>query len=426
MVIADLEIHSRYARACSKEITPVSLHAWAKRKGVNLLAAGDITHPLWRWEVRRSVIEKEPGFFVLKEAIHDHGAPRFVLGGEVSLMFRMHEWAGTDLEGRSKGRRVHLIFLAPSFEAVERLVEKINPISKLASDGRPIISTSCRDFAQMCFDADPNIMIIPAHIWTPWFGLLGSKSGFDSIEEAFGEYAPRITAYETGLSADPAMCWRVPTLQNRVLLSSSDLHSLPNMMREATLFHGDISDYSYALLQEICSQPGHANYYGTLEFFPEEGKYHMDGHAACSVVLKPEETQRLKGLCPSCGKPLTVGVLHRVVELANKPKGYQTSHAGKVLSAIPLQELIADALAKRKQSQAVQRLYCDMTDKIGNEYSLLFVQNEWPDWVPQLVQASLSKMRQGEVAIEPGYDGLYGKIHVVQQRDPRINLWQTE
>ncbi|HEY1074690.1 MAG TPA: endonuclease Q family protein [Patescibacteria group bacterium] len=414
MVVADLEIHSRFARACSKTLNPQELNDWAKRKGVNLLSTGDITHPLWRREFRNAVDERETGFFVLKSEKNDFLAPRFILGGEVSLMFR---------EGEKKGRRVHLLFLAPSFEAVERLVAKINHKGKLASDGRVILSMSCREFALACQEADPHIIVIPAHIWTPWFGLLGSKSGFDSIEEAFGDQASYIRTYETGLSADPAMCWRVETLNSRVLISSSDAHSAPNMMREATLFNGNITDYSYARLYDVLIEVGNKDYYGTLEFYPQEGKYHADGHAACKLTFDPAMTKTLKGRCPKCGGLITVGVNHRVDDLASHPVGYVPKHAGKVLYSVPLQEIIAEAVAKGKSTKSVQSLYFQMISEIASEYSLLHEVESFPEWVPEKVVEGIYMVRRGEVNVIPGYDGVYGVVKLFSSGDSKVTRW---
>lgn len=415
MVVADLEIHSRYARACGKTINPQNLNEWARRKGVHLLSSGDITHPLWRREVQKSVIEREPGFYVLKEEADRADAPRFVLGGEVSLMFR---------QGEKKGRRVHVLFLASSFSAVEALVAKINDKGKLASDGRPILGMSCRDFVAACREAHPDIVVIPAHIWTPWFGLLGSKSGFDSIEEGFEDQAHYITAFETGLSTDPTMCWRIESLTKRVLLSGSDLHSLPNMMREATLLNGSISNYDYARLARVIREPDNPDYYGTLEFYPEEGKYHADGHAACKVMLTPEQTDKLKGICPNCGRKVTVGVLHRVHELAAYPAGYAPAHAGQTVFAVPLQEIIAEAVGRGKATKGVQGLYMRMTDELGTEFAVLREVEEFPEWVPSRVVEGIQKVRQGDVRMRPGYDGIYGEVKLFESpEEKQVSLW---
>ncbi len=415
MIIADLEVHSRYARACSKYINPTELNSWAKRKGVNILSTGDITHPLWRREIEHSLIEKEPGFFVLKQEQDNKAAPRFVLGGEVSLMFR---------QGEMKGRRVHLVFLAPSFQAVEKLVAKIQDKGQLASDGRPILGMSCEEFARTCEEVDPTIMIIPAHIWTPWFGLLGSKSGFDSIEDCFKSQSHRIKAYETGLSADTAMCWRVETLAKRVLISGSDLHSLPNMMREATLFNGMVVDYEYDRLHSALSEIGNRDYWGTIEFYPQEGKYHADGHASCKVVLEPEQTNKLNGQCPVCGGIITVGVNHRVNDLAIHENGYKLDFAGKVIYAIPLQEIIAEALGKSKSSKTTQDLYFKMTDDLGTEFAILHELKTFPSWIPARVEEGIQKVRRGEVDIHPGYDGLYGTIKLFEKDIQTLSLWE--
>lgn len=417
MIIADLEIHSRYARACSNSLSANELNFWAKRKGVNILSMGDITHPLWRREMQRSLVEKEPGFFILKEDINNNDAPRFVLGGEVSLMFR---------QGEVKGRRVHLIFLAPSFKAVEALVAIINTKGKLASDGRVILSMSCRDFADACFDADPEMMVIPAHIWTPWFGLLGSKSGFDSIEQAFGNLADKITTYETGLSADPPMCWRIDSLNKRVLISSSDLHSGPNMMREATLLNGKITDYDYSRLKRAISELGNKDYYGTLEFYPQEGKYHADGHAACKTVLTPERTYELHGRCPNCGGVITVGVNHRVADLARHSVGFKPADAGEVIYAVPLQEIIAEALSKGKHTKSVQTLYNRMVEEIAPEFSLLQNVEVFPDWVPTRVVNGIKKVKTGDVTLIPGYDGIYGVVKLFQPNEQKLTLWGAQ
>lgn len=415
MVVADLQIHSRYARACSSAITPAYLSAWAARKGVHLVTTGDITHPLWRREMERSVVEREPGLFVVKEEADNPEAPRFVLGGEVSLMFR---------QGEIKGRRVHLVFIAPSFKSVEKLVALINHKGKLASDGRPILSMSCRDFTFAVQEADPDIVVIPAHIWTPWFGLLGSKSGFDSIEDAFEDAAPLIKNYETGLSADPQLCWRIESLANRVLISSSDAHSGPNLMREALLLNGNVEDYSYARLANAITQLGSLDYFGTLEFFPEEGKYHADGHAACNVVLEPEQTRKLHGLCPVCGKALTVGVGYRGLELATFPAHHKPAGAGEVVYSVPLQEIIAEALGKKKSAKAVQDLYMKMTDDIGNEYAILHELEDYPDWLPPRVEEGIRMVRRGEVKLKPGYDGIYGEVKLFSPFEEKIALWE--
>ncbi len=416
MVVTDLQIHSRYARACSKAITPAYLSAWAARKGVHLLTTGDITHPLWRREMEKSVVEREPGLFVLKEEADKPDAPRFVLGGEVSLMFR---------QGEIKGRRVHLVFIAPSFKSAEALVALVNHKGKLASDGRPILSMSCRDFTLACHEADPNIVLIPAHIWTPWFGLLGSKSGFDSIEDAFEDAAPLIKNYETGLSADPQMCWRVESLASRVLISSSDAHSGPNLMREALLLNGNVADYSYDRLAKSITELGNPDYYGTLEFFPEEGKYHADGHAACNVVLEPEQTRKLKGLCPVCGKALTVGVGNRAMELAKFPAKHKPKGAGEVIYSVPLQEIIAEALGKKKTAKAVQDLYMKMTDEISNEYAILHELEKFPDWLPPRVEEGIRMVRRGDVKLKAGYDGIYGEVKLFSELDPKVALWEA-
>lgn len=415
MIVADLEIHSRYARACSKSLSPHELNYWAKRKGISLLSTGDITHPLWRREMQRSLKEKEPGFFVLKEEDRNQNAPRFVLGSEVSLMFR---------QGELKGRRVHLMFLAPSFKAVESLVAKINNKGKLASDGRVILSMSCHDFADACFTTDSEILVIPAHIWTPWFGLLGSKSGFDSIEEAFGDLAKDITTYESGLSADPAMCWRVNSLNKRVLISSSDAHSSPNMMREATLLNGEVKDYDYSRLRQAISEPGNPDYYGTLEFYPQEGKYHADGHAACRIALEPEGTNNLRGRCPQCGGVITVGVKHRVYDLAAHEVGFKPKYGGRVVYSVPLQEIIAEAMSKGKHTKGVQGIYTRMVETIAPEFSLLHEPIEFPSWVLPRIIEGISKVKRGDVTILPGYDGIYGVVRLFHPVEVPQTLWE--
>ena len=314
MYIADLHTHSRYSRATSKECTPEYLDLWARRKGIHLIGSGDFTHPAWREELKEKLKPAEDGFYVLKKEYRiqdgntrDHMIPRFVITGEISSIYKKYD----------KVRKVHSLLILPGLKDAENLSEKLEVIGNLHSDGRPILGLDCRELLEIMLETTPDGMYVPAHIWTPHFSMFGAFSGFDTVEECFGDLSSHIHAVETGLSSDPPMNWRVSMLDRFQLISNSDAHSPAKLGREATLL--DI-DWSYEGLRgAIQNGNGLA---GTIEFFPEEGKYHMDGHRKCNLCLTPMETETYQGKCPVCGRKITIGVSHRIEQLADRAEGF--------------------------------------------------------------------------------------------------------
>lgn len=413
MFIADLHIHSKYSRATSKECMPEYLDLWARRKGIDLLGTGDFTHPAWRGELNEKLIPAEDGLYRLKddfriaEAVGGVAAPRFVISGEISSIYKKN----------GKVRKVHNVILLPSLEAGEALAHRLELVGNLHSDGRPILGLDSRDLLEITLDTCPEAVFIPAHIWTPHFSLFGAYSGFDTIEECFEDLTPYIHALETGLSSDPPMNWRLSALDRFTMVSNSDAHSPANLAREANLFNTELA---YPAVARALADPGTDEFYGTLEFFPEEGKYHNDGHRNCKVCLTPEETIAAGGKCPVCGRRITVGVYHRVVELADREAGFQPEKARHFESIVPLPEVIAASMGMTTASKKVKAQYMDILHKLGPE---LYILREAP--IEDIKTASdpfiaegIRRLRSGEVEIHPGYDGEYGKI-LVMNKDER-------
>src|SRR3990167_1528706 len=334
-LIADFHIHSKYSRATSKEINISNLSQWAKWKGINLLGTGDFTHPLWFQELKNNLQPLGNGLYVNK----NFPEIKFILTTELSSIYTQG----------GKGRRIHNVIFAPSFATVEKINTKLTGIGNLYSDGRPILGISARGLTKLILDIDQNCLIIPAHAWTPWFSVFGSASGFNSLEECFLDMTPNIFAIETGLSSDPEMNWRLSKLDSIALISCSDAHSLPNLGREATVFDiADNADLSYTLIAQMLKSAKSGNYKSapsvlsyTIEFFPEEGKYNFDGHRVCNINLHPQESNKLNKICPVCQKTLTIGVMNRVEELANRPLDYQPENFPGSKHLVPLQEIIA-------------------------------------------------------------------------------------
>jgi uncharacterized protein (TIGR00375 family) len=325
--VADFHIHSRFARATSKDMTLENLDVWAAKKGITVLGTGDFTHPVWMKELKEFLEPAEQGLLKRKGSSL---ATRFILTAEISCIY-------------SKGgkvRKVHLLLTVPSFEAAERINAQLGWRGNLKSDGRPIIGIDVKEVAKIAFDADASSLVIPAHAWTPWFSVFGSKSGFDSLQECFDELTPNIFAVETGLSSDPAMNWRVSSLDSVALLSNSDCHSLDKLGREGNVFNTEVS---YGAIAEAIRAKDPARFLQTIEFFPEEGKYHIDGHRLCKVHFSPKESKEHNNICPVCGRLLTIGVLNRVEELADRPEGTVPAGAIPFTSLIPLREIIGDA-----------------------------------------------------------------------------------
>ncbi len=404
--IADLHIHSKYSRACSKELTLPNIDKWCSYKGIDLVATGDFTHPVWFADIKKLLKSLDNGLFELKE---DSKGTKFMLGTEISCIYKQGD----------KTRRVHHNIYFPEIKDVEKFNSILEKQGRnLKSDGRPILGLSSIELAKIIFEINEKAIIIPAHAWTPWFSIFGSKSGFDSIEECFDKYADKIYAIETGLSSDPPMNWRLSVLDKVVLVSNSDAHSLPNLGREANVFEWD--NPSYDEFYNTLKNQDKSKFKYTIEFFPEEGKYHFDGHASCNVSLKPKETKKNKGLCSKCKKSLTVGVLHRVDDLADREKGELDKHI-PYKSLVPLQEIIAEAFAVGKNSKRVQDEYFAMIEKGSSEFEILLDKSlvELKKITqPEIVEA-VKRVREGKLNIEPGYDGVYGKIQIYKDNEER-------
>lgn len=400
--IFDLEIHTKYARACSPDSDLEHNYEWALKKGIDVVGTGDFTHTEWFRELSRKLEpDGDSGLYFLSGS--DRRA-RFLCSSEVSCIWRQGE----------KTRRVHIIIFAPSLEVVERINAGLKAAGgKLGSDGRPILGMSAERLCDIVFDVSDKCLVIPAHVWTPWFGMYGSKSGFDSLKECFGSFEPYIYAVETGLSSDPPMNWRLQELDSKSLVSFSDAHSSPNLGREATVF--DLSELSYDSMYAAIAQKGDTNVIAyTIEFFPEEGMYHFDGHRACGIRYTPKETKQKKFICPKCKKTLTVGVMHRVEKIATREEGYKTKTRPEFRSIVPLPEVIGDALGVGKNSKTVAREYELLLKKGGSEFNIFFnVTNEELDEIAQpIIAEGIKRVKRGQLHVEPGYDGVYGVVKV--------------
>ncbi len=404
--IADLHLHSKYSRATSKDMDLENLDKWAKIKGIKVLGTGDFTHPLWFQELKEKLEPAEPGLFKLKR--EREGKIRFLLSTEVSCIFSK--------EG--KVRKIHLVILAPSFEIVEKINAQLSWVGNLKVDGRPTLGLDAKELMKIVLDISKECLLIPAHIWTPWFSLFGSRSGFDSIEECFEEYSKYIFAAETGLSSDPPMNWRLSALDRITLISNSDAHSPRKIGREANLFGGEEISYS-EIIKAIKKETDKLKLISTLEFYPQEGKYHYDGHRNCGVRLSPKETKKYNGICPVCGKPLTIGVLSRVEELADRPEGFKPETAVPFKSLIPLEEIIGEVLGLGKESKEVLSIYNNLIREFGNEFNLLLKvppEDIGKKSLPEIGEG-IKRMREGKVFIEPGYDGVFGKVKLFSRKE---------
>lgn len=400
--IADFHIHSRFSRATSKEMEVETLARWAKKKGIALLGTGDFTHPTYFAELRSKLEPLGNGLLRLKKG--DQGV-HFILSTEVSNMYSQG----------GKGRRIHNLIFAPGFEVAEAINAKLGNLGKLSSDGRPIFSFTARELVRMVIDISPDCLIIPAHAWTPWFSVFGANSGFDSIEECFGDMSPHIHAIETGLSSDPEMNWRISALDSLTLISNSDAHSPNRLGREANAFDCSL-DYKEVI--GALRTKDRRKLLFTIEFFPQEGKYHYDGHRQCGVVLTPAESKARRDLCPVCQKKLTVGVMHRVEELADRPEGFIPRNAIPSLHLIPLEEIVAEALGVGVGTKAVEEEYERLIERGGAEFQVLLdtTPEELAGFVPRRILDGIVRMRQGKVSILPGHDGVYGKIDLFPEK----------
>ena len=407
MYIGDLHIHSRYSRATSRDLTPESLDFWAARKGIHLVGTGDFTHPAWREELKEKLKPAEDGLYVLdpslrrREEVPGSSVPRFVISGEISSIYKKN----------GKVRKVHSLILLPGLEEAQALSGKLETIGNIHSDGRPILGLDCRDLLEITLEICPRAIYIPAHIWTPHFSLFGAFSGFDRIEECFEDMTPYIHALETGLSSDPLMNWNWSALDSYFLVSNSDAHSPLKLGREANLL--DIEMSYEGLYQALQAGKGLA---GTIEFFPEEGKYHYDGHRKCHVCLSPKEAEALGNRCPVCGKKLTIGVDHRVEQLADREETFRPENARDFESLVPLPEVIAAATGHGAASTKVRSLYENMVRKLGTEFEILrnVPAEEIGSQFGPMIGEGISRLREGRVKRLPGFDGEYGIIRLFE------------
>lgn len=408
--IADLHIHSKYSRATSRDCDLPNLTLWAQKKGIDVVGTGDFTHPAWRNELRERLLPEGDGLFTLKPDIVSRVQELVPKACQAKVRFLLSAEISTIYKDAGRTRKVHHVICVPSFEAADAIAQKLGKIGNIVSDGRPILGMRSRDLLEIVLESDPRSFLIPAHIWTPWFSALGSKSGYDSIDACYGDLASHIFAVETGLSSDPAMNWRVSSLDRFRLISSSDAHSPQKLGREAVCFQGECS--FDGILRALRDGVGFG---GTVEFFPEEGKYHADGHRDCGVCLSPEETRRLDARCPTCSKPVTVGVLNRVEALADRPEGSPPPKtAGEVRSLIPLAEILGEVYqcgpATKKVTQACERLFTE----VGPELPLLgqTALEAVPKTLHPLFPEALRRLRAGQVIRQPGFDGEYGVIRL--------------
>jgi uncharacterized protein (TIGR00375 family) len=430
--IADLHIHSKYSRATSKDMVLEELDRWADDKGILVLGTGDFTHPDWFKEIKEKLEPAEPGLFKLKSQYKKKtikgtfAETRFFLSAEISGIFSRDK----------KVYRVHNLIFSPDVETVEKINTQLGWIGNLKSDGRPILGLDSEELAKIVLNTNPEAAIVPAHTWTPWFSVFGSMSGFDSIEECFGKYSDKIFAIETGLSSDPAMNWRLSKLDNIALISNSDSHSLQRIGREANIFDTELS-YAGIIDAIKSGAPNRRNNIGTsdvptfrtldvpkfiatIEFFPEEGKYHYDGHRLCGVVFSPEETKKHNGICPKCGKKLTIGVMNRVEELADRPpEKIGASTRVPFYSFIPLDEIIAESFGVGVGAKKVKEEYEKLIKVFGSELKILLEINEeeLKSAADPRVAEGIKRVRSGQLKIRPGYDGEYGKISIFNNEE---------
>jgi uncharacterized protein (TIGR00375 family) len=407
--IADFHVHSKFSRATSPEMSPEGLWRWSQLKGIKVIGTGDFTHPGWLSELQGKLEPAAEGLFALKKKFRTDNVPEscktdisFVLSAEISCIYRKND----------KTRKVHCIVIAPAFADALRINKRLSSIGNLSADGRPILGLDAKELLRIVIRESPEAMLIPAHVWTPHFSVFGAVSGFDSLEECFEELTPHIHALETGLSSDPAMNWRLSALDNITLVSNSDAHSLRKLGREANMLDTEIS-YA-AISSALKTKNGFA---GTIEFYPEEGKYHADGHRSCGVCMSPEETIQHNYLCPVCGKKVTVGVLHRVAKLADREDGFRPEGCPGYRSIIPLEEIIAETVRVGVNSKAVEKVYTQLLEDHGNEFRILLevpAEDIGGAGFPQVAEA-ISRMRENRIYIAPGYDGEFGKVKIFEE-----------
>ncbi len=408
--LADLHIHSCYSRATSKASNLHGLAAWARVKGINLLGTVDFTHPAWLSQLKNELQPVSPGLFKLKEpgpeawpeVKPEDIEPRFMLTSEISCIYKRHD----------RVHKVHNCIMVPDFASVERLNRRLAAIGNLESDGRPILGLDSHDLLEILLEEAPDGFLVPAHIWTPWFSLFGSKSGFDSIEECYGDLTEHIFALETGLSSDPDMNRRLSALDRYTLISNSDCHSPARLGRELNIF---ACDFDFFSLRQALENPGEGGFKGTVEFYPEEGKYYFDGHRKCRVCMAPSRSHEVDGICPVCGRPMTIGVAHRLRELADREQPLYPSDQPGYRSIIPLPEVLGEILARGAATKGVRKLYNLVINRFGSEFNIL-LRTPLDDLrlaSPVLAEA-VGRIRNKRVIRQAGYDGEFGVIKLFE------------
>ncbi|MDI6785488.1 MAG: endonuclease Q family protein [bacterium] len=419
---ADLHIHSYFSIATSKSLNLENIYKWAQLKGLQVVGTGDFTHPGWLSEIKEKLEPAEDGLFKLKpryaQAIQTEiypktsGLVRFIITGEISCIYKKNE----------RVRKIHNIVTAPDLKIALKIQKALDKIGNISADGRPILGLDARHLLEIVLESNPQAYLIPAHIWTPWFSLLGSKSGFDCIEECFEDLSNHIFALETGLSSDPAMNWRVSSLDKYTLVSNSDAHSPEKLGREATLLDTNLS---YQDIFKALQTENSKSYLGTVEFFPEKGKYHYDGHRKCQVRLDPQTTNSYKEICPVCGKKVTVGVMSRVEELADRPQEKKPINAFPYYRLVPLREILAEIKGIGSSSKSVQKTYLALLSSLGPELDILMniPVEEIDSKEGTVLGEAIRRMRKGKINSQPGYDGEFGVIKIFEEDEKLDNRY---
>lgn len=424
--IADFHIHSKYSRAVSKDMVLEELDRWADDKGILVMGTGDFTHPAWIKEIKNKLEPAEPGLFKLKKEFKldtikgTKAETRFILTTEISSIYTRN----------GKGHRVHNLVFAPDIETVEKINTQLSWVGNLASDGRPILGLDSEELLKIVINSNTRAVLIPAHAWTPWFSVFGSMSGFDSLEECFGENAKYVFAIETGLSSDPPMNWRVSKLDKIALISNSDSHSLGRIGREANIFNSELSyDGIIGGIKNSVQNKKEQVLIETIEFYPEEGKYHFDGHRNCGIYLDPQETKKCNGICSKCSRSLTIGVLNRVDKLADRPVGFKNPNRAGFRNLVTLDQIIAESIGYSSVSgKAVLDVYKNMIKEFGNELKILMDISEVEfrkSGIKTEIIEGIFRVRSGKLKIRPGYDGEYGEVRIFEEGELKKPEVQT-
>ena len=401
--IADFHLHSKYSRATSKDMDLAHIAQWAKYKGIDIIGTGDFTHPLWLAGIKKELKEDGSGLLTREGDID----LKFILTGEVSSIYTQG----------GKVHKVHTIVFTPNIQTAQKINDRLTRIGNLYSDGRPILGLSAKDLAKIILDINPKSLIIPAHAWTPWFSVFGSNSGFDSISECYEDLSGYINIIETGLSSDPEMNWRLSKLDKMTLISNSDAHSPANLGREANVFALDENKVTYEEIADILKTKDKKRFPFTIEFYPEEGKYHYDGHRNCNIVANPFEQKYPENRCPVCSKKLTIGVMNRVEQLADRSAGHRNENFPGFKHLVPLREIIAESFESTTTSKKVEEEYKNLVNRLGSEFAILLDLDEQTlikEINPKIAEGIIN-VRKGDIQIDPGYDGVYGKVKVFEK-----------